>query len=35
VFQAFKKGTEPAEYTPKPNSAKSGQFQQFDMDFDQ
>jgi len=35
VFQAFKKGTEPTEYTPKPNSAKSGQFQQFDMDFDQ
>jgi penicillin-binding protein 1A len=35
VFQAFKKGTEPTEYTPKPNSAKSGQFQQFDMDFGQ
>lgn len=35
VFQAFKKGTEPTEYTPKPESAKSGQFQQFDMDFDQ
>jgi penicillin-binding protein 1A len=34
VFQAFKKGTEPTEYTPKPESAKSGQFQQFDMDFD-
>ncbi len=35
VFQAFKKGMEPTEYTPKPESAKSGQFQQFDMDFDQ
>jgi penicillin-binding protein 1A len=35
VFQAFKKGTEPTEYSPKPNSAKSGQFQQFDMDFNQ
>jgi len=35
VFQAFKKGTEPAEYTPKPNAAKTGQFQQYDMDFDQ
>jgi penicillin-binding protein 1A len=35
VFQAFKKGSEPTEYSPKPNSAKSGQFQQFDMDFNQ
>jgi penicillin-binding protein 1A len=35
VFQSFKKGTEPTEYSPKPQSAKSGQFQQFDMDFDQ
>ena len=35
VLQSFKKGTEPVEYTPKPGSAKSGQFQQFDMDFDQ
>jgi len=34
VFQAFKKGTEPKEYTPKPGIAKSGQFPQFDMDFD-
>ena len=33
VFQAFKKGTEPQEYTPKPGIAKSGQFPQFDMDF--
>ena len=33
VFQAFKKGTEPKEYTPKPGIAKSGQFPQFDMDF--
>ena len=35
VFQSFKKGTEPTEYTPKPNSAKSGQFQEFDMDSEQ
>jgi penicillin-binding protein 1A len=33
VFQAFKKGTEPREYTPRPKAAKSGQFPQFDMDF--
>jgi penicillin-binding protein 1A len=33
VFQSFKKGTEPKEYTPKPEAAKSGQFSQFDMDF--
>jgi penicillin-binding protein 1A len=33
VFQAFKKGTEPREYTPRPGTAKSGQFPQFDMDF--
>lgn len=33
VFQAFIKGTEPAEYTPRPKTAKSGQFSQFDMDF--
>ena len=33
VFQSFKKGTEPKEYTPKPEAAKSGQFPQFDMDF--
>jgi penicillin-binding protein 1A len=31
VLQAFKEGTEPAEYSPKPKSAKSGQFFQFDM----
>ncbi|MBW2609604.1 MAG: PBP1A family penicillin-binding protein [Deltaproteobacteria bacterium] len=35
VFQAFKKGTEPTEYTPKPEAAKSGRFSQFDMDFSQ
>lgn len=35
VFQAFKKGTEPTEYAPKPESAKSGHFQQFDMDFEE
>ena len=33
VFQCFKKGTEPKEYTPRPKAAKSGQFSQFDMDF--
>ncbi|MDB9822518.1 PBP1A family penicillin-binding protein [Deltaproteobacteria bacterium] len=33
VFQSFKKGTEPTEYTAKPEAAKSGQFPQFDMDF--
>jgi penicillin-binding protein 1A len=32
VFQAFKEGTEPKEYTPRPQAAKSGQFSQFDMD---
>ncbi|MGD8984118.1 MAG: PBP1A family penicillin-binding protein [Desulfobacteraceae bacterium] len=32
VFQAFKEGTEPKEYTPKPQAAKSGHFSQFDMD---
>jgi len=31
VFQAFKEGTEPTEYSPKPASPKSGQFFQFDM----
>jgi penicillin-binding protein 1A len=35
VFQAFKEGTEPKEYTPKPQAPKSGQFSQFDMDFSQ
>jgi len=35
VFQAFKEGTEPKDYTPKPQAAKSGQFSQFDMDFSQ
>jgi penicillin-binding protein 1A len=35
VFQAFKKGTEPKEYTPRPGIAKSGQFPQFDMDFEE
>jgi len=32
VLQTFKEGTEPTEYSPKPKSAKSGQFFQFDMD---
>lgn len=31
VFQAFKEGTEPKEYSPKPRAARSGQFSQFDM----
>jgi penicillin-binding protein 1A len=35
VFQAFKKGTEPKEYTPRPGIAKSGQFPQFDMEFEE
>jgi len=34
VFQAFKKGTEPKTYTPKPKAPKSDQFLQFDMDFE-
>ncbi len=33
VFQSFKKGTEPTEYTQKPETPKAGQFQQFDMSF--
>ncbi|MFC1532637.1 penicillin-binding protein 1A [Thermodesulfobacteriota bacterium] len=33
VFQCFKKGTEPKEYTPRPKTAKSGRFSQFDMGF--
>jgi penicillin-binding protein 1A len=32
VLQTFKAGSEPTEYSPKPKSAKSGQFLQFDMD---
>lgn len=32
VFQAFKEGTEPKEYTPRPQAAKSGAFSEFDMD---
>ena len=31
VFQAFKEGTEPKTYTPKPEIAKTGRFFQFDM----
>ncbi len=34
VFQAFKEGTEPTDYSPKPASPKTGQFFQFDMDED-
>jgi len=32
VFQAFKVGTQPTTYSPKPSSPKSKQFLQFDMD---
>ena len=32
-FQVFKKGTEPADYSPKPDQGKPGQFFQLDMDF--
>jgi len=32
-FQAFKKGTEPTLYSPKPDEAKPGEFFQLDMDF--
>jgi len=32
-FQAFKKGTEPTIYSPKPDQAKPGEFFQLDMDF--
>lgn len=35
VFQAFKQGTQPKTYSPKPESPKSGAFVQFDMDFAQ
>jgi penicillin-binding protein 1A len=32
VFQAFREGQEPKEHTPRPKSAKTGQFSQFDME---
>jgi len=32
-FQAFKKGTEPTTYSPKPDSGKPGEFFQLDMDY--
>lgn len=35
VFQAFREGQEPKEPTPKPKSAKTGQFSQFDMEISQ
>jgi penicillin-binding protein 1A len=35
VLQTFKEGSEPTDYSPKPKTAKSGQFFQFDMDFAQ
>ena len=33
VLQAFKEGSEPTEYSPGPESAKQGQFMEFDMDY--
>jgi penicillin-binding protein 1A len=35
VFQAFREGKGPKEYSPKPRAAKSGHFSQFDMDHSQ
>lgn len=32
-FQAFKKGTEPTSYSPKPNYGKPGRFFEMDMDY--
>jgi penicillin-binding protein 1A len=32
VFQAFREGDEPKKHTPKPKSARKGQFSQFDME---
>jgi penicillin-binding protein 1A len=32
VFQAFKEGTEPTDYSPSPAAAKVKSFSQFDMD---
>ncbi|MBW1913639.1 MAG: PBP1A family penicillin-binding protein [Deltaproteobacteria bacterium] len=32
VFQSFVKNTEPDKYTPKPEAARPGEFQQFDME---
>jgi penicillin-binding protein 1A len=34
VFQAYVEGTEPTEHVQPPERARSGQFGQFDMDFD-
>jgi penicillin-binding protein 1A len=33
VFQSFVKNTEPDKYTPKPEGARPGEFQQFDMEY--
>jgi len=33
VFQSFKKGTEPTEYTTKPEAPKPGNFSEFDMSY--
>lgn len=33
VFQSFKKGTAPTEYTVKPEAPKTGNFSEFDMSF--
>ncbi len=35
VLQAFATGTEPREYSPKPEAARAGQFSQFDLESDQ
>ena len=32
VFQAYKEGTEPKKYTPKPQQARADRFIQFDME---
>lgn len=35
IFQAFKEGTEPKQYSPPPEAPKTGQFSQFDMEVSQ
>jgi len=32
VFQAFREGTEPKEYSPRPAAPKTGQFLMYDME---
>ncbi len=34
VFQAFKEGTEPKDYTPQPELPRKGRFFEYDMDFE-